>query len=150
MSADATPTPPVRRSTRGRQVLSQVLAGQPGFRTAQELHTMLRTRGEAIGLATVYRSLQAMLADQEVDVIRTPEGENAYRRCTVSHHHHLICRSCGLVIEVQAEGFEDWASGVASLHGFSDPAHLVEIYGLCANCRAAAAGSDEFALDQRQ
>ena len=56
--------------------------------------------GTRVGLATVYRNLQAMALDGEVDVIRTPEGEAVYRSCSTDHHHHVVCRSCGLAVEV--------------------------------------------------
>ena len=58
-----------------------MLAGVEEFRSAQELHALLRDAGERVGLATVYRTLQAMAADGEVDVLRTADGEAVYRAC---------------------------------------------------------------------
>ncbi|WP_331715398.1 Fur family transcriptional regulator [Tessaracoccus coleopterorum] len=87
-----------------------------------------------MGLATVYRALQAMAEADEVDVLRTPEGEAAYRACSSGHHHHLVCRSCGYSIEIAAHVVEDWAASVAIAHGFTDTGHELEIFGLCGNC----------------
>lgn len=55
----------------------------------------LRGEGEAIGLATVYRGLQWLEEAGIIHTIRTAYGEAAYRRCSVAHHHHLICHRCG-------------------------------------------------------
>jgi Fur family transcriptional regulator, ferric uptake regulator len=124
-----------RRPTRQRRALAQALAGADEFRSAQEIHAGLTAAGTRVGLATVYRNLQAMAADGELDVIRTPDGEAVYRACaTDTHHHHVVCRSCGLTVEVTGDVVERWADAVAAEHGFSQVRHTVEIDGLCAEC----------------
>lgn len=124
--------------TRQRSALAGALAGLDEFRSAQQLHEILRTQGEHVGLATVYRTLAALAEDGEVDVLRTPEGEQVYRRCERrEHHHHLLCRACGRAVEIDGPGVESWAAQVGATHGFSDISHTVELTGLCADCRAA-------------
>jgi len=128
---------PERRSTRQRAALSEALADSPVFLSAQEIHARLRDAGTSVGLATVYRNLQSMVADHEVDVLRTDEGESVYRACTSSaHHHHLICRGCGRTVEVAERAIEVWAEKIAAEHGFVDVRHTLEIDGLCAACAA--------------
>jgi Fur family ferric uptake transcriptional regulator len=132
-------TTATRRPTRQRAALTSLLAQVSGFHSAQELHAMLRDRGEPVGLATVYRALQALAEDGEVDVLRHDEGEAVYRRCaTTRHHHHLLCRSCGRAVELDDETVEDWARDVAGRHGFVAVDHVVEIVGTCADCAGAA------------
>lgn len=127
-----------RRPTRQRTAIAEALSGSPEFRSAQEIHAALAGRGERVGLATVYRNLQAMSTDGEVDVIRTADGEAVYRSCaTDDHHHHVVCRSCGLAVEVTGDAVERWAEAVAAEHGFTQVRHTVEIDGLCADCAAA-------------
>ena len=95
--------------------------------------------GTKVGLATVYRNLQAMAAEGELDVIRTAEGEAVYRSCaTTHHHHHVVCRSCGLAVEVTGDAVERWAEAVAAANGFTQVRHTVEIDGLCAACSQAS------------
>ncbi len=125
-----------RRQTRQRSAVLALLDDQDGFRTAQDLHALLRERGDAVGLATVYRALQALVDDGLVDVLRT-EGEAAYRRCSPVHHHHLVCRSCGRTVEVADPPVERWAARVAAEHGFADVQHQLEVFGTCAACAAA-------------
>ncbi|MDX6307080.1 MAG: Fur family transcriptional regulator, ferric uptake regulator [Nocardioidaceae bacterium] len=122
------------RSTRQREALVHVLDEVDGFRTAQQLHAMLVERGDKVGIATVYRSLQ-LLADADlVDVIHGDDGESSYRRCSTRHHHHLVCRVCGRAVEAQAPAVEMWVDAMAAEHGFSDVSHDLEIFGTCADC----------------
>ncbi|BBY60565.1 Fur family transcriptional regulator [Mycolicibacterium sarraceniae] len=122
------------RATRQRAAIAALLDDSPEFRSAQALHVELHQRGDEIGLATVYRALQSMVVAGLVDSVRTDTGESLYRRCSPRHHHHLVCRSCGATVEVEARGVEAWAANVARTHGFSDTTHTVEIFGVCAEC----------------
>lgn len=130
-------TAPRVRSTRQRAAVSAVLDELDDFRSAQDVHAVLRERGEAVGLTTVYRALASMAEAGEVDVLRTDEGEAAYRRCSRGHHHHLVCRACGRTVEVEGPAVEQWADRTAAEHGFTDVSHTLEVFGTCAECAAA-------------
>ncbi len=105
------------------------------FRSAQELHEDLRTHGRAVALATVYRELQSLTEAGEIDSLVDPSGETIYRLCASSgHHHHLVCRSCGLSVEVASDEVERWARSTARVHGFSSVTHVAELYGVCRGC----------------
>ncbi|WP_313317739.1 Fur family transcriptional regulator [Gordonia sputi] len=125
------------RSTRQRAAIADALSEGDDFRSAQELHEQLKARGESIGLTTVYRNLQALSQAGQIDALWDGSGEMRYRNCSSVHHHHLVCRVCGTTVEVQAEPVERWASKIAAEHGFSDIHHTVEVFGVCADCRAA-------------
>ncbi len=127
-------TPTRGRATRQRAAVAAVLDEVDDFRSAQELHDLLKRRGEAVGLTTVYRTLQALAAAGEVDVLRTADGEAVYRRCSRGHHHHLVCRRCGRTVEVEGPAVEHWAEKVAAEHGYTDVSHQVEIFGTCPAC----------------
>ncbi|MGW9304180.1 Fur family transcriptional regulator [Streptomyces cyaneofuscatus] len=130
---------PVRgRSTRQRAAVAAALDEVDEFRSAQELHDVLKHRGDSVGLTTVYRTLQSLADAGEVDVLRTTEGEAVYRRCsTGDHHHHLVCRLCGKAVEVEGPAVEQWAEMIAAQHGYVNVAHTVEIFGTCAECAAS-------------
>lgn len=123
------------RSTRQRAAVAALLAETDEFRSAQDLHDLLRRRGDAVGLTTVYRTLQTLAEAGEVDVLRTDDGEAVYRRCSTGHHHHLVCRGCGRTVEVAGPTVERWADQVAAEHGFTEVSHTLEIFGTCAECR---------------
>jgi len=129
-----------RRNTSQRATISKLLAGTGEFVSAQDLHAALRSSGSSVGLATVYRALQEMAGAGDLDVVRNETGEILYRQCEQpAHHHHLVCRSCGLTQEVAAPGVEKWARAVAEEYGYVELDHQVELFGLCAGCAAKRA-----------
>ncbi len=120
------------RGTRQASAVAGALASMPGFRSAQEIHAELRSQGENVGLTTVYRHLQVLSENGDVDTIRDPSGEILYRQCaTTVHHHHLTCRDCGRSVEVEGRVVEQWAERVAADAGFTSVNHTVELFGLC-------------------
>ena len=132
-----TGTRPARRLTKQQTVVADALGDTVDFTSAQDLHAKLRSAGHSVGLATVYRALQTLSEDGDVDVLRTDDGESVYRRCsTGNHHHHLVCRSCGRTVEVEGPTVERWADAVSAQHGFRDVTHTLEIFGTCADCAA--------------
>ncbi len=114
-----------------------MLDGVDTFRTAQEIHDELRRSGDPVGLATVYRTLQGLADAAEVDVLRTTDGQTAYRACSTGHHHHLVCRQCGRTVELAAPEVEAWSRRVAAEQGFTEVDHQVELTGRCAQCAAS-------------
>ena len=115
--------------------MKQALDSFTDFRSAQEIHDLLGERGEAVGLATVYRTLQRLADSGDVDLLRTEEGEAVYRRCSDTHHHHLVCRTCGATVEVEGPPVERWTRAIAAEHGYDDVSHTLEIFGQCPGCR---------------
>ncbi len=122
------------RPTRQRRAVAACLRELDVFCSAQDIHDLLRRGGDAVGLSTVYRTLQALADGGEVDVLRTEDGEALYRRCSTTHHHHLVCRACGRTVEVEGPAVERWADRVAADHGFTGVSHSLEIFGTCPRC----------------
>ncbi len=128
------------RNTRQRRAVARALASLEDFISTQDLHALLRERGDSVYLATTYRILQSMSELGELDVLRSDDGEAIYRRCAAEHHHHhLVCRRCGAAVELEAPAVEEWAGRTAAAHGFTEVDHTVEITGLCAACAARRA-----------
>jgi Fur family ferric uptake transcriptional regulator len=98
------------RPTRQRKAVAACLQRFDDFRSAQDIHDLLRQGGENVGLSTVYR------------------------RCSAAHHHHLVCRTCGRTVEVEGPTVERWADAVAGEHGFTAVSHTLEIFGTCPDC----------------
>ena len=132
------PAQPRQRTTRQRVAVFALLAESGEFRSAQDIHAVLRTRGASVGLATVYRNLGLMSELGEVDTLVRDDGETLYRQCSDVHHHHLVCRLCGRTVEIAGPAVETWANAVAADHGFSDVSHQLELFGLCATCTAGS------------
>ena len=133
-----TSTEPVRRTTRQRSAVLAVLDDLEQFRSAQEIHAELARRGDSVGLSTVYRALATLAADEDIDTLLRDDGETLYRRCRgATHHHHLVCRSCGATVEVDGPAVETWADRLAAEHGYDEVSHTLEIFGRCAACRSS-------------
>jgi Fur family ferric uptake transcriptional regulator len=125
------------RNTRQRSEVLEALEGGEAL-PAQELHGRLRARGSKIGLATVYRTLHLLEQEGSIDVLREDPTEARYRLCSPVHHHHLVCESCGTVVEIPECDVDEWAHKVARARGFQVRTHSAEISGLCARCRKRA------------
>lgn len=123
------------RSTRQRRAVFAELESSDEFRSAQEIHEALSRSGDRVGLATVYRTLQSLVDAGEADTVQTDGGETAYRLCSDSHHHHLVCRSCGRTVEIEGPAVETWAAQVAAEHGYADVSHTLELFGTCPDCQ---------------
>ena len=122
------------RQTRQRTAVREVLEGLDEFKSAQQLHDLLRERGQSVGLSTVYRSIQSLVDAGEVDLLVNDDGETVYRKCSAEHHHHLVCRRCGTTVEIAGPDVEAWAGRVAEENGFTHVSHTMEVFGLCATC----------------
>lgn len=124
----------MKRNTWQREAVREALGTTEGFVSAQSLHAQMRDAGSAVGLATVYRALADLAAEGDADSLQQ-EGESLFRACTPgSHHHHLICRACGKTVEISADPVEQWAREVAAANGFTQPEHVVDVFGYCADC----------------
>lgn len=129
------------RRTVQKETVRKALRQTDDFVSAQNLHRRLQNSGSRIGLATVYRQLNAMAAAGEADTIRMG-GEQLFRDCgedTLRHHHHLVCERCGKTIDI-APPSESWFRKVAKDNGFTVSHHILEIFGVCAECAAEEGG----------
>jgi Fur family ferric uptake transcriptional regulator len=111
------------------------------FLSSQEIHKQLHAGGDSLGLATVYRQLEILVDEGQVDSIVSPKGEKLFRHCGVdeNHHHHIICRRCGSTKKIEISEVETMAETAAKQYKFSDVTHNLEIFGLCEKCARQSA-----------
>jgi len=122
------------RPTRQRVAVLEALQEEPNDATAQELWRRLRERDDALGLATVYRTLAVLREQGVVDALAHHDGELCYRLCSDEHHHHLVCTRCHRVVEIAGCGLDDWIDTIADRSGFADVSHRLELAGVCESC----------------
>ncbi|MFT4234740.1 MAG: transcriptional repressor [Microbacterium sp.] len=130
-----------QRNTWQRERVRLALDEAVGFVSAQSLYSTLRDDNTGIGLATVYRALAGLTEAGDADSLQGPDGEALYRACSKGHHHHLICQVCGAAVEIDAAPVEQWARDTAAANGYTDAQHVIDIFGVCADCTAKAAES---------
>lgn len=126
----------LKSSTR-RELILETLAAMGRHVTAEELLRTVRDRDPRIGAATVYRTLRVF---QESGIVTERRFEGGATRFELvgDHHDHLICTSCGIIVEFEDEAIERDQARVAAVHGFELRSHRHELYGICAACRKAA------------
>lgn len=122
------------RPTRQRLAILTELDRTERPMTAQALHTRLNRGRHGPGLATVYRTVQALADAGVARSFAASEGEQSYKLCEPGHHHHLICEGCGLVVEIPSCEVEEWAKATARRRGFTVSSHQAEVFGLCERC----------------
>jgi Fur family ferric uptake transcriptional regulator len=128
------------RDTGPRRAVVEAIVRRDGAFTVQEVVDELARRG--IGRATVFRTVNTLEALGYVSRLHVGQGCDRYALCDGSHHHHLVCVSCGDVYPLKECGVEAAAAAAARRVGFRVEGHHVDVYGRCATCseEAAAAG----------
>ena len=122
--------------TRPREWIASVLAREPRFLSAAEIHQRLKRSGARVSLSTVYRSLDRLQAKGEVTARPDAQGEATYMLCEPArHHHHAICSQCGRVEDVDCAAIEQFAQSLRALNGFELNGHAMEFFGRCRTCR---------------
>ena len=127
--------------TSQREAVAEVVFGSDGHLSVDEIEQRLRARGDRIGKATVYRTLDLLVRSRLVEEHDFGEGFKRYehRLSRQPVHEHLICMECGTVIEFRAKEIDAVEARVRDDHGFIPARHRLEIYGLCGECHAAGA-----------
>lgn len=120
------------RPTGQRATVVQAIAAKAGAFNPEALYDELRPAG--IGRATVYRALD-LLEKRGVLARIHLDGCHGFTVCDEGHHHHLICRSCNMVVELDATGIEREIQEMAESLKFRVDTHTLEFAGLCENCQ---------------
>ena len=130
------------RLTPQRESVLTVIAESQGHLTAEEILKRVRRRYPYLVKSAVYRSLDLLTEVGLVTQTDLGHGRVEYELHRHPHHHHLICRRCGLTVEIEATDVEQWAQRTAAMHGFRDAEHVVDVFGLCTPCAKAKARAE--------
>ena len=127
------------RLTEGRRSTVKALSTMQGPRTAAEIHDQI---GSAIPLSSLYRSLSVLTAADVLSAQHPSDGVIRFELAEwfTGHHHHLVCTSCGKVVDVsptdeQEKAMEVLVEEMAHDAGFAVTGHRFEIEGTCTTCR---------------
>ncbi len=88
-----------------------------------------------IGIATVYRTMKFFEDLKIVESLDIGDGTKRYELTLNLHHDHLVCSSCGKIVEFADELIEKQQIKIAKKHNFDLKDHVMTIYGLCENCQ---------------
>jgi Fur family ferric uptake transcriptional regulator len=124
-----------RKMTGPRRALLAILEKEEHPLTIRELHALLP--GKTCDLATVYRSIRLL---EEMGLVQRFDFGDGVARFELmrheqdSHHHHLVCRGCSKVVEIEDCFPSELEERIAARNGFSRVTHRLEFFGICADC----------------
>ena len=125
----------LNRSTHRDAVLDELLASRSHL-SANGLLAVMKQRNSALSQTTIYRALKVLTEAglaRELVINGEAHYESNFRR---AHHDHLICSSCGAIMEFRHAEIERLQDVVAHRFGFTIESHRHEIFGLCRDCGA--------------
>ncbi|MEH1823288.1 MAG: Fur family transcriptional regulator [Nostoc sp.] len=102
--------------------------------SAQDIYVELRNTNQSMGLATVYRSLEALKLEGMVQVRNLANGEALYSLAQ-QDKHHLTCLQCGVSIPIHQCPVHDLEDQLETSHKFKVFYHTLEFFGLCSQCQ---------------
>ncbi|BAY95390.1 MULTISPECIES: Fur family transcriptional regulator [unclassified Tolypothrix] len=103
--------------------------------SAQDIYVELRNRNQSMGLATVYRSLEALKMEGLVQIRTLANGEALYSLAQ-QDKHHLTCLQCGVSIPINQCPVHDLEEKLQEKHKFKIFYHTLEFFGLCTQCQS--------------
>ncbi|HEV2529288.1 MAG TPA: Fur family transcriptional regulator [Thermomicrobiales bacterium] len=126
------------RTTTPRQaVVDAVLRYQRPF-TAEQIVADLKASHPSLGRATVYRTLEILASVDVLTRVLGPDGHSAYVVGVPGHRHHLICSRCGVAVAFTQCPMDDLVRSLTRDTDYEIEGHLIEVFGVCPQCRAAA------------
>ena len=127
--------------TRQRIAVAEILLASDDHPSAEILRRRVVEKGEHVGMATLYRTVDALVKSGLVRERDFGEGFKRYEPAREpSEHAKLVCRRCGGVVEFANDRLERMLRMTADEHHFQYERHRVEIHGVCGQCRSRDLG----------
>ncbi len=125
------------RQTRNQKLILEVLEQRSQPLSAQEIFLELRNANHTVGLATVYRVLDALRNEGKLQAVNLGDQQTYYQVLPSNGHnrHHLICTECRRVVPLPDCPVGDLEEQLASRYQFVIEYHVLDFYGTCAECR---------------
>ena len=122
-----------------RSAVVETLADLGCSVTAKEIADRLHERGQDVGVASIYRTLDLLDRLRLAKRVDAAEGVARYEPIDPSgeHHHHLVCESCGEVTAFEDRELEQAIAEVSRRVDYAVDAHDVTLRGECPSCRSA-------------
>jgi Fur family ferric uptake transcriptional regulator len=109
---------------------------------AEEVMRWAAPRSSGLNLATVYRTLELLVSLGLVAQTDLGGEATAFELVGGAPHHHLVCESCGAVIEMDDGLFQSLRSDVLRRYGFDARSRHIALFGVCRDCQSRDAVSE--------
>ncbi len=122
--------------TRPRRAIAEVAFATHKHFTLEGLIRMTRQRDPSIGRVTVYRTHALMVEGGFIEKVSVADGPASYEHTTYPpHHDHMVCESCGRIINFRDETVERFPEEACRAEGFEPSSHILTIFGTCQRCQ---------------
>jgi Fur family ferric uptake transcriptional regulator len=123
------------RLTPQRMLVIEALHNADKHISAEEIYEQLHSRYPYANISTVYRTLELLKKLDLVTETDFGEGRVRYHVAEKGHHHHLICRSCGKVVDLEELVLHPLQDTLLQKYGFDADLRHLAISGMCSRCR---------------
>ncbi|MFQ6014007.1 MAG: Fur family transcriptional regulator [Anaerolineae bacterium] len=124
-----------KRVTLQRMLLLKIIQESDGHLDADEIYRLAKKKDPRLSLSTVYRTLSLLKELDLVEELHLEEEHHHYEVVGSAEHHHLICMSCGSIIEFESPLTEQLKGEIAEENDFEISGIHIDLTGLCAQCR---------------
>lgn len=122
------------RLTPQRMLVLQAVSTSNGHISAEDILTSVRVRFPYVSISTIYRTLDLL---EEIGFVTKSDlgiGRVQYHRADDAHHHHLVCRHCGRVVDLEEQELAPVWDMLRRRHRFTVCQRHMAIFGLCERC----------------
>lgn len=123
------------RLTEARRAVVEIMAQSTHALTPIEIFDEARGAHPALGLVTVYRTLEALEKQGLIQRVHQPQGCQAFITAPAGHQHLLLCRQCGETALFEGDDLEPLIQSIARKTGFEITEHWLQLFGLCPGCQ---------------
>ncbi|WP_133582325.1 peroxide-responsive transcriptional repressor PerR [Aureibacillus halotolerans] len=122
------------RITPQRHAILEFLSTSQAHPTADDIYKALEGKFPNMSVATVYNNLRVFKEAGLVKELTYGDSSSRFDYVT-SHHYHIICESCGKIVDFHYPGLDEVEALAAHVTGFDISHHRMEIYGTCPECK---------------
>ena len=123
------------RITESRRVVVDTMATTNRALSPMEVFDLARATYPALGLVTVYRTLEKLEELHLIQRVHQPQGCQAFIAASQAHQHLLLCQKCGQVLFFEGDDLDDLIAAIAKKTGYQIREHWLQFFGLCQNCK---------------
>jgi Fe2+ or Zn2+ uptake regulation protein len=123
------------RLTDARRAVIETMADSPHALTPIEVYDLARKSNSALGLVTVYRTLEALEELGLIQRVHRPQGCQAFITAPAGHQHLLLCKQCGQATLFEGDDLDGLVKSIARKTGYQITEHWLQLFGLCPNCK---------------
>jgi len=123
------------RLTEARRAVVEVIQKATRALTPVQVFDSARKKYAALGLVSVYRTLEKLEELHLIQRVHQPQGCQAFIAATPAHEHLLLCKNCGRVAFFAGDDLSDLITTISQKTGYQIHEHWLQLFGLCQNCK---------------